>query len=219
MVAVALWKLLVFLTEPPAQRIIFVVGSLPGEILDGQLWLPRAHSHGPGEDGEQLPMWVKVFHKYFEEKRVHTVRTEAQEEAQIQIRTIQRTIVPPPESLGSEDAAIALRSEQACSGMMQQSSTIELPYSSWWYFDSGAYYSIWKQLVQKCEKESIKCSRCSCSSIRGLECTMGDFSSLVDHLNMNTCTLMQRPFHKIETDYQQSVANLERATAEGDEHT
>jgi hypothetical protein len=47
---------------------------------------------------------------------------------------------------------------------------------------------------------------------------MGDFSSLVDLLNMNTRTLKQRPFREIERDYQQSVANLERARAEGDEH-
>jgi hypothetical protein len=35
---------------------------------------------------------------------------------------------------------------------------------------------------------------------------------------MNTHTLMQRPFREIETDYQRSVANLEKARAEGDEH-
>jgi hypothetical protein len=52
----------------------------------------------------------------------------------------------------------------------------------------------------------------------GLGCSMGDFSSLVDLLNMNTRTLKQRPFREIETDYQRSVANLERARAEGDEH-
>jgi hypothetical protein len=52
----------------------------------------------------------------------------------------------------------------------------------------------------------------------GLGRSMGDFSSLVDLLNMNTQTLMQRPFREIETDYQRSVANLEKAQAEGDEH-
>jgi hypothetical protein len=49
-------------------------------------------------------VWVKVFHKYFEEKKVQAARMEAQEEAWIQIRTMQRTIVPPPGPLGSEDA-------------------------------------------------------------------------------------------------------------------
>jgi hypothetical protein len=64
-----------------------------------QLWLPGAHSSGPEEDGEHLPAWVKVFHKYFEEKKAQASRTEAQEAARIQIRTMQRTILPPPEPL------------------------------------------------------------------------------------------------------------------------
>jgi hypothetical protein len=48
-------------------------------------------------------VWVKVFHKYFEEKKIQATRMEAQEEVWIQIRTMQQTIVPPPEPLGSED--------------------------------------------------------------------------------------------------------------------
>ncbi len=35
----------------------------------------------------------------------------------------------------------------------------------------------------------------------GLGHSMGYFSSLVDFLNLNTRTLMQRPFREIETDY------------------
>jgi hypothetical protein len=78
-----------------------------------QLWLPSAHSRGPGEDGEEIPIWVKVFHKYFEGKKLQAARTEAQEEARIQIRTMQRTILPPPEPLGAKDATTVLRTEQA----------------------------------------------------------------------------------------------------------
>ncbi len=78
-----------------------------------QHWLPRAHSCGPGEGIEQLPMWVKVFHEYFEEEKVQATRLEAKEEARIQIRTLRRTIVPPPEPLGSKNATTALQSEQA----------------------------------------------------------------------------------------------------------
>jgi len=46
---------------------------------------------------------VKVFHKYFEEKKAQASRTEAQEAARIQIRTMQWTILPHPEPLGSEN--------------------------------------------------------------------------------------------------------------------
>jgi hypothetical protein len=51
----------------------------------------------------------------------------------------------------------------------------------------------------------------------GLGRSISDFSSLVDLLNMNTRTLMQRTFHDIELDYERSVGNLEKARAEGNE--
>jgi hypothetical protein len=52
----------------------------------------------------------------------------------------------------------------------------------------------------------------------GLGRSISDFSSLVDLLNMNTRTLMQRPFRDIESDYERSVAALEKARTEGNEH-
>jgi hypothetical protein len=44
-------------------------------------WLPGGHSRGPSEDGEVLPDWIKVFHRYFEEKENSQSRTEKQEQA------------------------------------------------------------------------------------------------------------------------------------------
>lgn len=46
-----------------------------------QLALPGGHSGGPGEDGEELPQWVKIFHRYFDEKQLQVSRTERQEQA------------------------------------------------------------------------------------------------------------------------------------------
>jgi hypothetical protein len=54
-----------------------------------------------------------VFHKYLEGKKAQAAMTEVQEIAQIQIRTMQRTILPPPKPLGSEDETTDLRSEVA----------------------------------------------------------------------------------------------------------
>lgn len=54
------------------------------------------------------------------------------------------------------------------------------------------------------------------SGSSGLGHSMSDFSSLVDLLNINTNALMPRPFREIETDYQRSVTNLEKARAEGE---
>ncbi len=39
------------------------------EDTAARLLLPGAHSNGPGEDGEQLLVWVETFRKNFEEKQ------------------------------------------------------------------------------------------------------------------------------------------------------
>jgi hypothetical protein len=182
-----------------------------------QLWLPGAHSSGPEEDGEQLPAWVKVFHKYFEEKKAQASRTEAQEAARIQIRTMQQTILPPPEPLGSENVTTELRTEVAPARRNNHASlnssvapggtlTVE-PITA-----SGNNSS-------RNVRRRISCAATTTTSgSGGLGRSISDFSSLVDLLNMNTRTLMQRPFRDIESDYERSVAALEKARTEGNEH-
>jgi len=71
---------------------------------------PGGPSRGPGEDGEVLPDWVKIFHRYFEERLNAVSRTERQEQARIQIRTMQRTILALPEALGANGEETELRS-------------------------------------------------------------------------------------------------------------
>jgi hypothetical protein len=67
-------------------------------------------------------------------------------------------------------------------------------------------------------RRRISCAAtATASGSGGLGHSISDFSSLVDLLNMNTCTLMQRPFHDIELDCKRSIANLEKARAEGNE--
>ena len=74
---------------------------------------PGAHSGGPGEEGEQLPHWVVLFHRYFELKKNQLSKSANQEQVRLQIRTMQNTILPPPEPLGAEDAVMELPTEVA----------------------------------------------------------------------------------------------------------
>ena len=34
-----------------------------------QMLMPGAHSNRPGEEGEQLPPWMVIFHRFFELKK------------------------------------------------------------------------------------------------------------------------------------------------------
>jgi hypothetical protein len=159
---------------------------------------------------------VKVFHKYFEEKKAQVSRTEAQEAARIQIRTMQRSILPPPEPLGSENATTELRTEVA---PVRRNNHASLNSS----VAPGGTLTIEPITASGNNSSRNVHRRISCaatataSGTGGLGRSISDFSSLVDLLNMNTHTLMQRPFRDIELDYERSIANLEKARAEGKE--
>jgi len=45
-----------------------------------KLLMPGAHSNGPAEDGENLPVWVDVFRKYFELKKSSISKSARQEQ-------------------------------------------------------------------------------------------------------------------------------------------
>jgi hypothetical protein len=75
--------------------------------------LPGVHSDGPGEDGEELPQWVVLFHRYFELKKNQVLKSTQQEQVRVQIRTMQNTMLPLPEPLGAEDSVKELRTEVA----------------------------------------------------------------------------------------------------------
>ena len=75
--------------------------------------MPGVHSGGPGEDGEELPQWVVIFHRYFEMKKTQVSKSAQQEQLRMQIRTMQNTILPPPEPLDAEDATTELWTEVA----------------------------------------------------------------------------------------------------------
>ncbi len=50
------------------------------EDLAAKYMIPGAHSGGPGEDGEELPQWVKIFHCYFELKKGRVSKSANQEQ-------------------------------------------------------------------------------------------------------------------------------------------
>jgi hypothetical protein len=55
----------------------------------------------------------------------------------------------------------------------------------------------------------------SSSFTSGAGRSMNDFTSLVELLNMNTRSLMQRSIREIDVDYERTLEKLERAEAEG----
>ncbi len=63
-----------------------------------RMLLPGAHSTGPGEDKENLPVWVELFRKYFEVKKSVVSKLVRQEQFHTALRTMRNTLIPPANS-------------------------------------------------------------------------------------------------------------------------
>lgn len=131
-------------------------------------------------------MWVKVFHKYFEEKKAQADRMEAQEAVWIQIRTMQEAILPPLQPLGSKGAITDLKSEVAlvkCNNHASLNSSVA----------PGGTLTV-ELMTENNSSRNVQrrvsnVAAALASGNGGLGCIMGDLSSLVNLLNMNTRAL------------------------------
>jgi hypothetical protein len=177
-------------------------------------WLPGGHSRGPGEDGEVLPDWIKVFHRYFEEKENSQSRTERQEQARIQIRTMQRTIVPPPEALGANGEEAELQTEVAAPRRNNHTS-LNSSVAPGGTLTVEPITATATNATRNVRRRTMNAPSSSFTSGAGR--SMNDFTSLVELLNMNTRSLMQRSIREIDADYERTLEKLEKAEAEGDE--
>jgi len=45
------------------------------EDMVTQMLMPGAHSNRPGKEGEQLPPWMVIFHRFFELKKKNRCRS------------------------------------------------------------------------------------------------------------------------------------------------
>jgi hypothetical protein len=64
--------------------------------------MPGAHSRGPGDDGESIPIWVNIFWKYFEMKKKTIILKSAQhEQFQVVLQTMRNTLLAPKDALDS----------------------------------------------------------------------------------------------------------------------
>jgi hypothetical protein len=178
------------------------------------LWLPGGHSRGPGEDGEVLPDWVKIFHRYFEERLNAVSRTERQEQARIQIRTMQRTILALPEALGANGEETELRTEVAAPRRNNLTS-LNSSVAPGGTLTVEPVVASGTNATRNVRRRTMNAP--ASSVMNGTGRSMGNFLPMVELLNMNTRSLMQRSIREMDADYERTLEKLERAEADGDE--
>jgi hypothetical protein len=177
--------------------------------------LPGVHSGGPGEDGEELPQWVVLFHRYFEMKKTQVSKSAQQEQLHVQIRTMQNTILPPPEPLGAEDATTELRTEVA----PVRNNNLPSVNSS---LASGGTLTLVP--VSTSNNNNNKCNvrrRVSNPApVRNANVSsrsFGDVASLMEMMNNNTKAILRRPFAEVQRDYEAAMVSLDTARSQDDD--
>jgi hypothetical protein len=177
--------------------------------------LPGAHSGGPGEDGEEPPQWVVLFHCYFEMKKTQVSKSAQQEQLRVQIRTMQNTILPPPEPLGAEDATTELRTEVA------QVKNNNLPSVNSSVVTGGTLTLVPVTTTNNNNNERHVRRRVSNpASINNgnvASRSFGDISSLMEMMNNNTKAILRRPFAEVQRDYEAALVSLDTARSQDDD--
>jgi hypothetical protein len=177
--------------------------------------LPGAHSGGPGEDGEELPQWVVIFHRYFEMKKNQVSKSAQQEQLRVQIRTMQNTILPPPEPLGAEDAATEIRTEVA------PTRNNNLPSVNSSVAPGGTLtlvpVSTNSNNINERHVRRRVSNPASVGNGNGAARSFGDISSLMELMNNNTRAILRRPFAEVQRDYEAAMVSLERAKDDDDD--
>jgi len=127
---------------------------------------------------------------------------------------MQRTILAPPEALGANGEETELRTEVAAPRHNNLTSlnssvapggtlTVEP------VVDSGT------NATRNVRRRTMNAP--ASSVMNGTGRSMGNFLPMVELLNMNTRSLMQRSIREMDADYERTLEKLERAEADGDE--
>lgn len=174
---------------------------------------PGAHSGGPGEDGESIPVWVEIFGRYFELKKNVVSKTAQQEQQRTVLRNIQNTILPPPESLGDECATNELASEVEVGSSSHPKTNslvalggtltlepVSLPRNS----SPPSAVPITAVATSTATTQNVRqltSNHRPADSHGRIASGLGDFSTFFDVMSRNAHAMMHRPIHDVQKDY------------------
>jgi hypothetical protein len=190
--------------------------------------MPGAHSSGPPEDGEHLPVWVEIFRKYFELKKSNQSKSVQQEQFRNALRTMQNTLVTPAEALGNSNEMVEMRPEMITAVATATTATdapvVRHPRANTIVAPGGtvtvvpAATATGSNVVRNVRPRLTTPSNGSNGNARGVMGTgLGDLPALLDMMNKNTRAMMRRSFIEVNNDYKLSKAELATARAENDE--
>ena len=217
LIVILLILFLIFLTNisfRPVSTKNFQAKIKQAEDVAAKSLLPGAHNGGPGEEGEHLPHWIELFHRYFELKKTIVSKSANQEQVRLQIRTMQNTILPPPEPLGAEDSVAELPTE------VSGGRTNNHPSGNSSVAPGGTLTLIPVSTANNNNDRNVR-RRVSTTpannNVNGVARSVGDISALMEMMTQNTRVMLRRPFGEVQRDYEASMQSLQMAKDDNDQ--
>ncbi len=159
-----------------------------------------------------------LFHRYFDLKKNQVSKSAQQEQVRVQIRTMQNTILPPPEPLGADNAVTELRTEVATSrtsnvpsinSSVAAGGTLTLiPVST----SNNNNNNNNERSVRRCVTNAASTNIGNAAAR-----SFGDILSLLEIMNNNTKAILRRPFAEVQRDYEAAMVLLEKAKDDDDD--
>ncbi len=150
------------------------------------------------------------------DEKTQVSKSAQQEQLRMQIRTMQNTILPPPEPLGAEDGATELRTEVA---PVRNNNNLPSVNSS---VVAGGTLTLVPVSTNNNNNNERHVRRrvsnpasISNGSVAGR--SFGDISSLMEMMNNNTKAILRRPFAEVQRDYEAAMASLDTARSQDDD--
>ena len=194
-----------------------------------RMLLPGAHSTGPGEDGENLPVWVEIFRKYFEKKKSAVSKTARQEQFRTALRTMRNTLVPPANSLDYRDESHEEATEvtapvnrlPAVNSLVATGGSLTLvpttagpaPIGNATIIPPSVSATNGRNVRQRVGSSFTN----DCGGLGIMGSNMGSLPLIIDMMNKQNRVFMRRSFRDVHSDYQLAKSALATAKAENDD--
>jgi hypothetical protein len=169
--------------------------------------MPGAHSSGPPEEREHLPVWVEVFRKYFELKKSAPSKSVQQEQFRTALRTMQITLVTPADSFVNitSDEVAAERTETVKMVAME-APVVRHPRANTIVAPGGTVTVVPASIATGTNSTRnvhprLATSNVSNGNARGVMGTgIGDLPVLLEMMQKNTHAMMRRSFTEINNE-------------------
>jgi hypothetical protein len=186
-----------------------------------KMLMPGAHSRGPADDGESVPIRVNIFRKYFEMKKTVVSKSAQREQFQVALQTMRNTLLPPQDSLNSSTTT-----SQPLDSVVGRSTTTQPTSKSLVAPDGGITLVPSVVCNTKSTQQTASTPRngrqraanfgSSGAGLGGIGTNVGGLQEMLVMMNNHTRQMLKRPFREVYGDYKEAKANLVQAIAVDD---